>query len=61
MGKAKLFDEDSDNEGHEGIKTNEGYAKSYNEFRKKEILSHRKFVDVHIFFWSSTRHQLNFG
>lgn len=42
--KKNLFEEESDNENDEiQLKTNEGYAKSYNEFRKKELLSHRKF------------------
>lgn len=48
MGKIQLFDEDSDKETNEPLKPNAGYAKSYNEFRKKEILSHRKLG--HIFF-----------
>lgn len=33
---------DSDEEEEKGFKTNERYAKHYNEFRKKEILSHGK-------------------
>lgn len=45
MSKSKtLFD--SDEEGEEeigGFQTNEKYAKHYNEFRKKEILSHGEF------------------
>lgn len=35
--------EDSDEEEVGGFKTNEKYAKHYNEFRKKEILSHGEF------------------
>lgn len=42
MKKQNLFDEESDNEEQFQLKTNEGYAKSYNEFRKKELLSHRE-------------------
>ena len=36
-----LFD-NSDNEDDCHLKTNASYAKHYDEFRKKEILSHRK-------------------
>lgn len=43
MKKQNLFDEESDNEDEIQLKTNEGYAKSYNEFRKKELLSHCKY------------------
>lgn len=43
MKKQNLFDEESDNDEQIQLKTNEGYAKSYNEFRKKELLSHREF------------------
>jgi hypothetical protein len=41
----ELFEE-SDEEAREDIstlKTNKGYAKHYDEFRKKELLSHCKF------------------
>lgn len=38
MLKKKLFNDDSDEEDDVKLKTNEGYAKSYNEFRKKELL-----------------------
>lgn len=37
----KLFD-NSDSEEDDGFTTNKAYAKHYDEFRKKEILSHRK-------------------
>lgn len=39
-----LFDSDEEEEG--GFKTNEKYAKHYNEFRKKEILSHSELISV---------------
>lgn len=37
----KLF-ENSDSEEETTLKTNKSYAKHYDEFRKKEILSHCK-------------------
>lgn len=37
---------DSDEEEERGFKTNERYAKHYNEFRKKEILSHGELKKV---------------
>lgn len=37
----KLFD-NSDSEEECNFKTNTAYAKHYDEFRKKEILSHRE-------------------
>lgn len=36
----------SDDEDDCGFKTNESYAHHYNEFRKKEILSHRKYLEL---------------
>lgn len=46
--KIKLFDEeDSDNETNLELVTNKPYAKVYNEFRKKEILNHRKLNVSH--------------
>lgn len=39
----KLFENSDDDEDY-NLKTNTGYAKHYDEFRKKEILSHRKFL-----------------
>lgn len=39
MSKKLLFDVESEEEGEKvQLKTNENYAKSYNEFRKKELL-----------------------
>uniref|UniRef100_A0A336MQ90 Protein KRI1 homolog n=1 Tax=Culicoides sonorensis TaxID=179676 RepID=A0A336MQ90_CULSO len=46
MKKQILFEEESDNEDDFKLKTNEGYAKAYNEFRKKELLSHLKNKDL---------------
>lgn len=45
MSKKKDFNKtlfDSDNEEDVAFKTNKSYAKHYDEFRKKELLSHRK-------------------
>lgn len=44
MDKKNLFDEDSDEEEKLELKTNESYANSYNQFRKKELLSHCKYL-----------------
>ncbi|XP_063703318.1 protein KRI1 homolog [Culicoides brevitarsis] len=44
--KQNLFDEESEDEEQIELKTNESYAKSYNEFRKKELLSHLKNGDL---------------
>lgn len=41
MDNKKLFDDDENEDGLE-LRTNKNYAKHYNEFRKKEILSHRE-------------------
>lgn len=45
MSKKKDFNKtlfDSDNEEDVTFGTNKSYAKHYDEFRKKELLSHRK-------------------
>uniref|UniRef100_U5ET90 Protein KRI1 homolog n=1 Tax=Corethrella appendiculata TaxID=1370023 RepID=U5ET90_9DIPT len=47
MGKIKLFDQNDDEDNDLTFKTNKNYAKSYNEFRKKEILSHLKNFSDH--------------
>lgn len=43
MKKLDLFNQ-SDHEDDLSFKTNKNYAKHYDEFRKKELLSHCKFV-----------------
>lgn len=45
---SKLFD-NSDSEEECGFSTNKGYAKHYDEFRKKEILSHREYYSKYFF------------
>lgn len=44
MSKKLLFTEESDEEDKVELKTNENYAKVYNEFRKKELLQKCKFA-----------------
>lgn len=48
----KLF-ENSDSEDESTLKTNSSYAKHYDEFRKKEIMSHCKYLSLKIrkHFW----------
>lgn len=42
--QSNLFGSDSEDDC--GFKTNESYANHYNEFRKKEILSHREYLEL---------------
>lgn len=43
----KLFDDSDDNaEDHFQLNTNEGYAKTYNQLRKKELLQKCKHSDT---------------
>lgn len=55
MDNKKLFDDDENEDGLE-LRTNKNYAKHYNEFRKKEILSHRELDwNLIAFYWYHTK------
>lgn len=55
--KAKLFENSESEDENVTLKTNTSYAKHYDEFRKKEVLSHRelskKFNFSFVFGYSS--------